>query len=463
MDNHILEVVEYEGVCCENTLTLDHFCGNGTLLKGKLRSRCNKCHKEVPAAQFQSFDNPPRVYMVKFCPEHGETSSRLSSDAAYFFKADNGQACACGPGGCKPTALGENAKTQSMMHTCSLVIEIVEDCNLTCPTCYADSPYRSKGSHGSYLSLEDFKTRITGVLAGQDKIDILQLSGGEPTLHPQLFELIEWSIAQEGIARILLNTNGLKLANEKFVRDLAAVAPMHRFAVYLQYDGNEEPGQFALRGGDFRPARKRALAHCAKYEVPVALVMTVTHDNKFACASALNAALADDNVSWIIFQPEFISGRNDPAKILEIPINVADVVHSVARGSIMDKGSWMPLPCSHPNCGTIGFVVRLGGVWQPVSKIVDMSQYAPLIENRMSINYTDSLSNCGCDEYDLEEKMQKFGVKREDLKMVFIKPFMDTRTWDEARIAACCTHVVTPDGKLDSFCRYYANKALETA
>lgn len=39
---------------------------------------------------------------------------------------------------------------------------------------------------------------------------------------------------------------------------------------------------------------------------------------------------------------------------------------------------------------------------------------------------------------------------------IMIKPFMDAWTWDEDRIDRCCTHVIRPDGKLDSFCRYYS-------
>jgi uncharacterized radical SAM superfamily Fe-S cluster-containing enzyme len=37
-----------------------------------------------------------------------------------------------------------------------------------------------------------------------------------------------------------------------------------------------------------------------------------------------------------------------------------------------------------------------------------------------------------------------------------IKPFMDAWNWDDHRIQRCCTHVIRPDGKLDSFCRYYS-------
>ncbi len=452
------EVVESEGVCCPNTLTVDHFCGNGSLLKKGMSSRCNICQKMVPAEAWLSNDKPQRVYLRKYCPNDGVTSSRISSDAAFYYVAKEGEACGCGPGGCKPSALGENALKQSPLHTCTLVVEIVTDCNLACPTCYADSPQREPGGHGTFLAMEEFQNRIRGVLAGQSEIDILQLSGGEPTLHPQFFEIMWWAAQMPGISKVLLNTNGVKLSDEAFVRRLAEVVPKGKFGVYLQYDGVEEAGQTVLRGGDFRTVREKARQNCAKHSLPVALVMTVTHDNKFACGGTLNAALQDDNVPWVVFQPEFLSGRNDLKKLLEVPINVADIVHSVARDSIMDRASWMPLPCSEPNCGTVGFLVRMGGVWQPVSKYIDMSQFAPLIANRMNLDVDDALTNCGCDEFSLAEYLAKLGVSREDVKMLVIKPFMDARTWDEARIASCCTHVLTPEGKVDSFCRFYGSR-----
>ena len=41
--------------------------------------------------------------------------------------------------------------------------------------------------------------------------------------------------------------------------------------------------------------------------------------------------------------------------------------------------------------------------------------------------------------------------------LVPLSPVPDAWTWDEDRIDRCCTHVIRPDGKLDSFCRYYAS------
>ena len=68
--------------------------------------------------------------------------------------------------------------------------EIVDSCNLACPTCYANSPVGT-GSKVAAHSLDSIKERILGVLDRKGGIEILQLSGGEPTLHPQFLELID--------------------------------------------------------------------------------------------------------------------------------------------------------------------------------------------------------------------------------------------------------------------------------
>jgi hypothetical protein len=54
----------------------------------------------------------------------------------------------------------------------------------------------------------------------------------------------------------------------------------------------------------------------------------------------------------------------------------------------------------------------------------------------------------------LGEWLGEFELDETDTLRLFIKPFMDAHSWDEDRIDRCCTHVIRPDGKLDSFCRY---------
>src|SRR5206468_1745621 len=116
---------------------------------------------------------------------------------------------------------GRGAAPFEKLSTCLALIEIVHSCNLACPTCYADSPPRNNNEVDA-VPVEDLKRRIQGVVDRKGRIEILQLSGGEPTLHPRFFELVGWIQDHPGIDYVLLNTNGVRIArDEEFVAGLA--------------------------------------------------------------------------------------------------------------------------------------------------------------------------------------------------------------------------------------------------
>jgi 7,8-dihydro-6-hydroxymethylpterin dimethyltransferase len=98
------------------------------------------------------------------------------------------------------------------------LIQIVQSCNLSCPVCFADSPQK----HAiDALSFDDFCQRVTPVTRRKGKIDILQLSGGEPTIHPEFFRLLEWALDNSEVGHVLLNTNGIKLTSDAFFASLS--------------------------------------------------------------------------------------------------------------------------------------------------------------------------------------------------------------------------------------------------
>ena len=73
----------------------------------------------------------------------------------------------------------------------------------------------------------------------------------------------------------------------------------------------------------------------------------------------------------------------------------------------------------------------------------------------------EALKKCGCEDTVLGDLMKSFEVKESHAFRLFIKPFMDEWSWDEDRTDRCCTHVITPDGSLESFCKYYSQKPAE--
>jgi hypothetical protein len=114
-----------------------------------------------------------------------------------------------------------------------------------------------------------------------------------------------------------------------------------------------------------------------------------------------------------------------------------------------------PLPCGDPNCATIGYLLRVEGSVMHVSDFLDFTQLQGFLQDK--VRYTlDDLARCGCESEPLGHLMQGMEKTKGMAFRLFIKPFMDAWTWDEDRIDRCCTHVIRPDGKLDSFCRYYS-------
>ena len=481
------------------------------LLK-RTTSRCPLCHSSCRAEVWRTGGIPSKVFLKRICPEHGEASVCIASDARFYWlakgKVENaccsrpslgfatlspsdgerdgvrGVAC-CVSNGSPAGTLGRNADpgdaigVMEKLSTCLALIEIVNSCNLACPTCYADSPVGT-GQKVDAVPLANLQRRIQGVIHRKGGIEILQLSGGEPTLHPQFFELLRWLHANPGIDYVLLNTNGVRIAHDdNFARELGATFRYGKFQMYLQFDGTQEAGQHFLRGADLRATRGRCLERCGEMKLPVTLAMTVTPENLPFLWDAIEFGLRWPNVRGISFQPMFTSGRvpggtrsiasqtssgKNGDAVERVPtherLNTADIILSAVAQSTgkLRFEDFTPLPCGDPNCATIGYLLKVDGQVRSVSDFIDFTRVQDFLGTKVRYKLED-LMKCGCDSEPLGELLKQFELDESHTFRLFIKPFMDAATWDEDRIDRCCTHVIRPDGKLDSFCRYYSGFA----
>lgn len=433
-------------------------------------SRCPTCHRPCPAEVWRSGDRPARVWLSRSCPEHGIQDSCIASDARFHWLATGDPSNACGAGcGCASAVdpsgpsgtLGGNADkpgTPETLSTCLALIEIVDSCNLACPTCFADSPVGAGSSRLLAHPLDELRGRILGVLERKGGIEILQLSGGEPTLHPQLFELLDWIHDEPRIDYCLLNTNGLRLAREAaFLTELGERARRGRFQLYLQYDGPGEAGQRELRGTDLRELKHEVMAACEGERIPFTLAMTVTPANLDQLWATVETGLRFEACRGVSFQPMFGSGRVPEGGCSERKLNTADLLVALMEESAgaLGERDFTPLPCGDPNCATIGYLLRSPAGVRSISNFVDFSALQGFLRDKVRYELAD-LVRCGCENTELGELLHRFEMDERHAFRLFIKPFMDSRDWDEDRIDRCCTHVIRPDGRLDSFCRYYA-------
>ena len=190
-----------------------------SIFYGQTTSLCETCLDLVPTKILIEGSD---VYFHKRCATHGAQKTLVSTDAAYYrrchdylkpadiplrFQSRTHFGCPYDCGLCP----------DHEQHSCLALLEVNDTCNLTCPVCFADSaPARTR-----QRSLEEIEAMLDTLVASEGEPDLLQISGGEPTIHPQIMEILRRAKARP-IRHLMLNTNGVRIANDPaFVAELA--------------------------------------------------------------------------------------------------------------------------------------------------------------------------------------------------------------------------------------------------
>src|SRR4051794_12127628 len=235
---------------------------------GTTRSLCPACRRLVDA---KIIVRQGRVYFRKRCPEHGLIESFVCSDVAYYDRHEYSQPARL------PRAFGTRLDrgcpydcglcTEHEQHTCIALVEITSGCNLKCPLCFAES-----GPGGHHIDFATYRRMVDRYVALEGVADVLQISGGEPTLHPELLRMVRYAYEQP-IQALMINTNGIRLAQDPaLVKELASLRD--RLEIYLQFDGLEERTYTALRGEELLQVKRKALEVLEQHDLRCTLVCT---------------------------------------------------------------------------------------------------------------------------------------------------------------------------------------------
>jgi len=277
-------------------------------------SICSTCYRKVEAKIVFQDEN---VYMLKRCPDHGSEKVLIADDVDYyrrcreiFIKPPEMPLIYNTPvkWGC-PYDCG--LCTDHEQHSCLTLVEICDYCNLRCPVCYASSgPERQQ-----FRTVDQVEKMLDAVVRNEGHPDVVQLSGGEPTVHPNFFEIVGMAKARP-IRHLMINTNGVRIAQEEdFVKRLAEVK--EDLEVYLQFDSFEREPLMQLRGADLRRIREDALERLNRYNISTTLVVTLKKGlNDHEIGKTVDYALKQPCVRGVTFQPIQDAGR------LEFPTRV---------------------------------------------------------------------------------------------------------------------------------------------
>ncbi len=438
-------------------------------------SLCHICLKKVEA---KIINKDQKIYMDKLCLEHGKSRVLISDDADYYnlcrrflkkgqipyrFNTEIERGCPFDCGLCP----------DHEQHSCLSIIEINDKCNLACPVCYAgSSPQATK-----QRSMDEINFMLDAVIKNEREPDIVQISGGEPTIHPQFFDIIK-RCKELPIKHLMVNTNGIVLAqDESFAPKLAEHKP--GIEVYLQFDSLNDKVYKELRGASLLKTKMRALENLERQNISVTLVATVKKGlNDHEMGEIIDFALQWRSVRGVTFQPIQHAGRVDNVDPLLDRITLSEIRRQIlTQSSIFKDSDMLPVPC-HPDCLAMAYALKIEGKVVPLTHLIDEKILLEGGENTLVFernqNIKDHVFSLFSTAHSPESsfadlknllccvpKVKVSGhddLSYEDLFRVLIVQFMDPYNFDVRSVKRSCVHIVHEDGRIipfDTFNLFY--------
>lgn len=443
-------------------------------------SLCSKCLRKVEAKVLIQDQN---VYLQKWCPEHRYERVLISTDADYYKRSREAL---------KPSQMPLHFNTpvrygcpydcglcpDHEQHSCLTLIEVTDQCNLSCPVCYSESSPKRL----SHRSLKSIEFMMDCIVRNEGSPDVVQISGGEPTIHPEFFQILDMAKARP-IKHLMVNTNGIKIATDAaFAARLKNYAP--GFEIYLQWDSFKPNALRTLRGVDLSEIRKRAIERLNEHNISTNLVVTLQRGvNDDEIGEIIDYALKQPCVRGVTFQPVQAAGRLDDYDPARDRLTLGEVRQKIlAQSSLFAPSDIIPVPC-HPDCLAMAYALKLGETVTPLTHMIDpevllhgtgntiiyerdlklREEIFKLFSTAVSPESSErSLKQllCCLPQVDVPQSITYNNIFR-----VLIMQFLDPYNFDVRSVKKSCVHIVHPDGRIipfDTFNMFYRGDKEET-
>lgn len=453
-------------------------------LLNRTTSLCRVCKNAVPASILVT--DIGEVWMLKTCDTHGEQRVRLSTNAAWYERTRATPQAATAPStALKPVELGcpfDCGPCASHTQKIRLpVVTITSACNLDCPICYV----HNKNDGAFHMSRQAFESVLERLEAEHGReLDIVNLTGGEPTLHPEFLDFIEMA-RHSGAHRVTACTNGIRLAkDESLVRRLAELGGR----VALSFDTFEAVADEALQGARLLDLKLACLDLLERYDVATTLIPVMTKGvNDHEIGAILDMAFRRRNVRHVeVHTMTFTgpSGINFPRSARISMIEVLEAIEA-QTGGLLRVDDFVSSPCAHPLCYQIAYLLMDpdGGPPIPFTRFIRPDELRTALSGRLYLEPSfefegvlrGAIDRLWVEEQEGAERTLRLlkrllasmfpadrVVTREEglraaehaIKAVYVHSHMDEETFDTERAMDCCDSNCYADGTSIPVCNY---------
>ncbi|MBU1107981.1 MAG: radical SAM protein [Candidatus Riflebacteria bacterium] len=443
------------------------------LIYSQTMALCPKCMSKVRA---RIIEVDSKVFLEKFCPEHGFSRVLISSDPewyrasmAYIKPSQNPKernvekfvGCPQSCGLCP----------EHRQHVCLPIIEITDRCDLSCPVCL------KKFDRAFSLSVDQFAGIIDNLMRTEGRMDVVNISGGEPLLHPDLEQMIRLA-REKGVSQVSVSTNGLAFLDNPALRQMFRET---RSIAALQFDGFKPETWKFIRGVDLAAKKQEIIRVLEAEGITYSLVSTILKGvNDDEIAAIRDFFFASQAVS-LMFQPVTFSGSAASLDAERHRLTIPDVVQAIEGGRHVKKGDFNPLPCSHYSCFALSYYLKVeDGDYYSLKEFLGRDDYLAMIANKtlpgLDSNGYDMMKNrlyklwSAADSSTASTKLlnrvkailkklnqdsstdARINAGIENMKAIFIHHFMDVHTLDFGRLIKCCNPYPMPGDRLVPMC-----------
>jgi uncharacterized radical SAM superfamily Fe-S cluster-containing enzyme/CTP:molybdopterin cytidylyltransferase MocA len=449
-----------------------------SVLLGGTESVCPECFARIEAQRIAENSD---VYLVKSCPEHGYFKTIIwRGEPSYQSWAPERKRVYKASAAATPASLGCpfdcGLCPDHQQHTCCVLLEVTDRCNLACPFCFASAP-----GGESDPSLDVIENWLRMLLASGGPFN-LQLSGGEPTLRDDLPEIITRA-RDMGFSFIQVNTNGLRLAQD--APYLARLKASGLDCVFLQFDGVTDAVYEQIRGKALLTAKRQVIQRCRDQQVGVVLVPTLVPGvNTGQIGKIIRLAIQEmPTVRAVHFQPVSYFGRFPATRSDRDRITLPEVMREIERQTheMIRVADFYPPSAENAHCSFQGrFTLCSDGSLKPSSNPGQTSCCGPVSSQNglvqlasSSVNARDESkrarefvarqwaypvsdpSPAGTDSPVNTASLDTF-LREAQVNTLTISgmAFQDAWNIDLERLRECFIHVVSPDCRLVPLCAY---------
>jgi len=441
-----------------------------------VRGMCRSCRNVTPA---RVFFRGGHVWQESLCPACKNTPAMIASDTDWYLgnvprpvpdraplKGSTPPVRGC-PHDCGPCTWHASP--------CQLpVVSITSACNLECPICFTYNRNRD----AFHITLEDMRRTVDWIVQSSGPVDLINVTGGEPTLHPRILDILECCKRPE-IGRVTMNSNGLILAEDNALCDKLAQLGVY---VILSFNTFDTQASVQIHGRDVVAAKLKAIDNLTRAGVKMTLLNVMIRGvNEDASGGILELVRQNDNILSLTVQTMTHTGPGGgkwPNRG-HIPVDEAARIVCERSGGDLEFSDFLTRPSAHPLCYLACYAFKSG------RKLLPFAKFAPRekIQAMMADSYLLRLSH---DEHFLKDVIndlysrgqtehlklfrnlfdrlfpagrapgafERQRIAEAAVRTVYIHAHMDEDTFDCSRAMMCPDLVPSDPGKLVPACTY---------